>query len=81
IDEFASNARPPTAIKINAEGAEMEVLAGGQETIGKFKPLIFLSTHSEELHRGCWELLRSCGYSPNHISSDKVWAEATNLGV
>ncbi|MGH9682881.1 MAG: FkbM family methyltransferase [Candidatus Acidiferrales bacterium] len=79
IDEFASSARSPTAIKINAEGAEIDVLAGARETIRKFKPLIFLSTHSEELHRGCWELLLSFGYYPDRISSDKVWAEPQSV--
>jgi FkbM family methyltransferase len=75
IDDFASTARPPNAIKINAEGAEIDVLRGGRNTITKFRPFIFLSTHSESLDRECWQFLRSCGYSPERIASDKIWAE------
>lgn len=79
IDEFASNARPPTSMKINAEGAEMDVLNGGQATVSRCRPFIFLSTHSDELNCGCWKFLQSRGYSPERISSDKIWAEAARL--
>jgi FkbM family methyltransferase len=77
IDDFCSSARPPNAIKINAEGAEMDVLTGGRHTIAKHLPLIFLSTHSESLNRDCWRFLISCGYSPELIASDKIWAEGS----
>jgi FkbM family methyltransferase len=75
IDEFSSSARPPSAIKINAEGAEVDVLTGGRQTITRLRPLIFLSTHSESLNRECWEFLRACGYCPQRIASHKIWAE------
>jgi FkbM family methyltransferase len=74
IDEFASRARRPNAIKINAEGAELDVLTGGRETITTQRPLIFLSTHSKSLDRECWQFLRSCGYSPERLGPDKIWA-------
>ena len=74
IDEFASRARQPNAIKINAEGAELDVLTGGRETITTQRPLIFLSTHSKSLDRECWQFLRSCGYSPERLGPDKIWA-------
>jgi FkbM family methyltransferase len=78
LDEFVSGprgGRPPNAIKINAEGAEMEVLTGGRRTIMEFAPIIFLSTHSEDLNRDCCEFLLSAGYSIERLASDKVWAE------
>jgi FkbM family methyltransferase len=74
IDEFASRARLPNAIKINAEGAELDVLTGGRQTLTTQRPLIFLSTHSESLDRDCWQFLRSCGYSPERLGPDKIWA-------
>jgi FkbM family methyltransferase len=77
IDEFCSTARPPSAIKINAEGAEMDVLIGGRQTIAQYRPLIFLSTHSQSLDRDCWQFLSACGYSPERIASDKIWAEVS----
>jgi hypothetical protein len=77
IDEFCVTARRPNAIKINAEGAEMDVLMGSRQTIAKYRPLIFLSTHSDSLDRDCWKFLSSCGYSPERIASDKIWAEGS----
>jgi FkbM family methyltransferase len=77
IDEFSANALPPAVIKINAEGAEIDVLTGGRQTLTKYRPLIFLSTHSESLYRDCWQFLRECGYSPERIASDKIWAEGS----
>jgi FkbM family methyltransferase len=77
IDEFCSTGRPPSVIKINAEGAEMDVLMGGRQTIAKFRPLIFLSTHSDALDHDCRQFLCSCGYSPERIASDKIWAEGS----
>jgi len=78
LDEFVfdtPNVRPPNSIKINAEGAEVEVLRGGRRTIAEFSPQIFLSTHSEEVDRQCCELLQSAGYSLERLGVDKIWAE------
>lgn len=80
LDDFflkGQGIRPPSAIKINAEGAEMEVFLGGRATIEKFSPLIFLSTHSPEIHAQCSEFLTSVGYSLEHLAADKIWATAT----
>lgn len=77
LDEFVFGSggnRPPNAMKINAEGAEMEVLSGGRRAILAFSPVIFLSTHSEEIDRECCEFLRSCGYLLERLASDKIWA-------
>ena len=77
LDDFFSKGqgvRPPNAIKINAEGAEMEVLRGGRGVIAEYSPLIFLSTHSREIHDQCSEFLTSTGYSLRHLAADKIWA-------
>ena len=78
LDELvfdSPNVRPPNSIKINAEGAELEVLTGARRTIAEFSPRIFLSTHSEEVDRQCCELLQSAGYSLERLGVDKIWAE------
>jgi len=77
LDEFVSTGlgiRPPNAIKINAEGAEMEVLSGGRRTIAEYSPMIFLSTHSDKTHQECSEFLTSAGYFLRHLAADKIWA-------
>ena len=55
----------PHHLKIDVEGAELAVLRGGENSIQKFHPTIFLSTH-EVIHPGihseCCKMLRSWGY-------------------
>ena len=78
LDDFVFGSeghRAPTVMKINAEGAEMDVFEGGRRTIAKFMPTIFLSTHSDEINRQCTGFLESMGYSLEHIATDKIWAE------
>jgi len=77
LDEFLSTGsgrRPPNAMKINAEGAEMEVLCGGRTMFAEYAPTLFLSTHSAKLHGECSEFLTSAGYSLRHLAADKIWA-------
>jgi len=76
LDEFltTSGIRPPNAMKINAEGAEMEVLCGGRKMFAEYAPTLFLSTHSAKLHDECSEFLTSAGYSLRHLAADKIWA-------
>jgi FkbM family methyltransferase len=78
IDEFLSgepHRRPPNVMKIDARGAEMEVLCGGQRTVTEFKPRVCLFTYSEYESRQCRELLSSLGYSFERVTSDAIWAE------
>jgi len=78
IDEFLSgepHRRPPNVMKIDAPGAAMEVLCGGQGTLTEFRPRIFLFSYSEDESRQCRELLSSLGYSFEQVTSDAVWAE------
>ena len=78
LDDFVgigNGWRPPKFIKINAEGAELEVLRGARGVIARYSPVLFLSTHSEELTRQCGAWLRSAGYSVSFLAADKIWAE------
>lgn len=70
--------RVPTVVKIDVEGAEMAVLAGGDNTLRTARPKIFLSTHSPELRRDCVEKLSSIGYSCEPLidgESDEFFCE------
>ncbi len=68
IDEFVAreNVRP-NFLKIDVEGAEMEVLRGGRKTITDAKPGIFLSTHSPELRSECKAFLGDLGYDVTEL--------------
>jgi len=58
----------PDYIKVDVEGAEVQVLRGASQMLCDRHPVIFLATHGKELHRRCCELLRSLEYCVEPIS-------------
>lgn len=62
LDEFCrERGLTPEVIKIDVEGAEIDVLTGGAETLRRTRPEIFLSVHPghlKALGRSCEELAR-----------------------
>jgi FkbM family methyltransferase len=62
----------PDVMKIDVEGAEMEVFAGATKVLSEAKPTIFLSTHSPELRRDCLDFLRKCGYEVKSMFAEGV---------
>lgn len=52
----------PAIIKVDVEGAELDVLRGARILIGDFKPRFFIEAHSLELARSCTEFLEGSGY-------------------
>jgi FkbM family methyltransferase len=54
--------RPPNVIKIDVEGAELEVLEGGSRAIGEFRPAIFCEIHGDRQHAECRAFLLAKGY-------------------
>jgi FkbM family methyltransferase len=47
IDLLVNSLRPPNVLKIDVEGAEMDVLNGGEATISRFRPAILIEGPSE----------------------------------
>jgi FkbM family methyltransferase len=54
--------RPPDIIKIDVEGAELEVLEGSNRAIAEFRPTIFCEIHGTRLHAECRSFLLAKGY-------------------
>lgn len=54
--------RAPDIVKIDVEGAEDGVLAGGHEVLSQYRPLIYLALHGDEPRRRCAERLGGWGY-------------------
>ena len=52
----------PDMLKIDVEGAEMDVFAGAEKVLAS-RPKIFLSTHSPELRERCLAHLKSLDYT------------------
>jgi FkbM family methyltransferase len=62
-DFCAARGIQPTVLKIDVEGAEAAVLHGARDVIAEFKPIVFLSTHGDDIHRRCLSVMRAAGYS------------------
>jgi FkbM family methyltransferase len=70
LDALSTRLPTPHVLKIDCEGAELQVLTGGEKTIRSAKPAIFLSTHSDQLKTDCFRLLESWGYSFSRLRGD-----------
>ena len=58
LDDFVVNLKViPSLLKIDAEGAEVQVLEGCANLISAHKPSILLSTHGDELRSECLDML------------------------
>jgi FkbM family methyltransferase len=62
IDALVSDGRvpPPTVVKIDVEGAELDVLAGMRETIAIHQPAIICELH--DTHAAFVAAMDACGY-------------------
>lgn len=73
LDEIAAKMNlMPDVMKIDVEGAEMDVFAGAENVLRTAKPTIFLSTHSPELRRDCLEFLQKHGYEVKSMLPEGV---------
>ncbi len=70
LDAVSARLGVPNVVKIDCEGAEVEVLKGSETTIRASRPAIFLSTHGEALKQTCFSLLDSWGYVPSCLHGD-----------
>ncbi|MBL8855041.1 MAG: FkbM family methyltransferase [Planctomycetaceae bacterium] len=71
----------PTHVKIDVEGYELDVLLGGEMTIRKNKPTLFISTHNSlniGVHEACLKLLDRWGLICNPIGEGRI-EDATEL--
>lgn len=60
LDDF--DRQPPNIVKIDVEGAEIEVLRGAKRVIAKHRPAIFLALHGAKQRVDCAAILREAGY-------------------
>jgi FkbM family methyltransferase len=68
LDSFieSSQSSQPDLIKMDVEGAELDVLKGATGILEKYHPKIFLSTHNCQnhgIHKKCIDFLTNLGYS------------------
>jgi len=71
IDDFIAAGHPaPTLLKIDVEGAEVDVLAGAAECLAKYRPLIVCEIHGHWAADQVFDLLHKAGYRLYNIEQD-----------
>jgi FkbM family methyltransferase len=63
---------PPTFIKIDIEGGELEALKGGARLIERYRPTIMLATHGADAHRTCLQFLRDRQYHLESLTAESL---------
>lgn len=75
LDDFVKEKQLiPDYIKIDVEGAELLVLEGASHTLVNNKPVVFLSTHGDEIHKACYYFLSKLNYRFEPILGTDVFA-------
>ena len=75
IDQVMEEIGAPDFIKIDVDGGELDVLAGGERTLRENRPHLVVETHSRELEEQCGALLVDYGYRPIIKHNRRVWRE------
>ncbi|ABK44930.1 methyltransferase FkbM family [Magnetococcus marinus MC-1] len=63
----------PQLIKVDVEGAELEVLAGAQQTIEQNRPIMVIEVHSSALAVECQAWLQERGYRVEVLETGAVY--------
>jgi FkbM family methyltransferase len=76
LDDLLAERRvpPPDFIKVDVEGAELRVLAGGQSMLAAVRPVLSLATHGREIHRERCEFLQAWGYTCERVTGAAILA-------
>lgn len=69
LDSFPTPPNGRGFIKIDVDGAEIDVLRSGQKLLRERRPMILLETHSVDLERQSIAFLKALGYSTKIIKN------------
>lgn len=83
LDAFVESGtgRSPDVMKIDVEGAELEVLKGASDVLASARPIIFLATHGDDVHRACCSFLSDFGYSLTPLDTETIASAREVLAV
>jgi FkbM family methyltransferase len=75
-DEIQSGQPLPQLIKIDVEGAEIDVLKGAENMLKSAHPQLFIEMHSREIAKACCDYLASLGYQVKILETGKSFNAA-----
>jgi FkbM family methyltransferase len=72
LDTLVSSGAIPSAtcMKIDVEGAELQVLCGAEGLLARARPTLFLATHGWQVRAACREFLEARGYTVEPLPGD-----------
>ena len=80
LDDLVNKDQPINAMKIDAEGMEIQVLKGSEEILRKFKPHLIIETWSNETTKSLNKYLKSFGYNDGILIDDHEYNKlASNI--
>lgn len=62
----------PDLVKMDIEGAEVNVLRDMKDIFSRKKPVLFVSTHGKKVHQDCVALLQSVGYQLTPLDTNDL---------
>jgi tRNA G37 N-methylase Trm5 len=72
LDDIAAQRFVPGFLKVDVDGAELDVLRGAERLLHEHGPAVVLETHAEELEESCGALLASAGYRITVVHQRRV---------
>jgi FkbM family methyltransferase len=76
LDDFVTDHPEPDVLKIDVEGAEVEVLQGARKLLQRRRPTVVCELHSAECEAGVLRILEEHGYTVTRVDKNHVFAEA-----
>ena len=84
LDDFVAAKRlQPDLVKIDVEGAEVDVLKGATTTLDEVSPILLIATHSPALKAKCTEILERHDYVVAEVPTegrDELYARPRQPG-
>jgi len=82
LDSFIENKKiEPNVIKIDVEGAEVDILKGAQKYLKQKGPILLLETHGKDKTRKVFQILRKLGYNKFNLISSKEKDKSIELMI
>jgi len=67
------NKLKPSLIKIDVEGAELEVLEGGREVFAEYKPTVFIEVHEQDYVHKIERFFKEIGYTTFEDKGNNIY--------
>ena len=72
LDDAVESLFAPGFVKVDVDGAEVDVLAGASRMLETVRPALVVETHAADLERACAEILRGHRYGVRVVDQRRV---------